>query len=265
MSVVGQRPIASKGPASAGPFRVLALALAGAAALALPACRVGNSHTATPGLPKGMAARPRPLSPANEPGAMATSSPTGPGGTATTAAGSSRTTSTTGNRPGSPGAPPTTAAFRSVATVTDPAGDPGLQAPAYADAVALRLEDDGTSARLIVELNGAVPAKLADGESMGIGIDIYRGHKESDYQVFADGESDGWLAYYESPSGFKPFPGRFELGGSRLVFVVDWAALGGRVPGTFSTFVDWTKKANLVVSSAGEDHAPDQGAAPFNP
>lgn len=234
-------------------------------AAALPACKVGRSHTAAPGLPKGMAAHPHALSPADEPGATATSSPTGPGGTATTAAGSTRTTATTGSHSGSPGTTLTTTAFRSVATVTDPAGDAGLQAPAYADAVTLRLEDDGASARLILDLNGALPAQLADGESMGIGIDIYRGRKESDYQVFADGESDGWLAYYEDPSGFKPFPGRFELGGSRLVFVVDWAALGGRKAGTFSAFVDWTKKANTIVSSAGEDHAPDQGSSPFSP
>jgi hypothetical protein len=140
-----------------------------------------------------------------------------------------------------------------------------LQTTAYGDIVALRLDDNGTLARLTVQMAGPVPDRLAANETMGVGVDVYRGHKESDFQVFADGGPDGWYAYYEAGSTFKRFPGRFELGGDKLVFEVDWAAIGGRHPGAFSAFADWSRSASALVAAASEDHAPDQSTAPFSP
>jgi hypothetical protein len=263
---VRKRPTWRKGPASAGPLRVLAV-IGVAAMVASPACKVGNAHPKTAsGLPKGMAAKPLPLSPSEtsstvpgDPGSGTTASSTGRGGTTTTA----RSTKTTGSAGPATTTPP--APFHGVATVADAANDAGLQTQPYGDITALRLEDNGAQARFTVEMRGDVPAKLGSGETMGVGVDIYRGHAESDFQLFADGSSDGWFAYYEAGSGFKPFPGYFEQGANRLVFVVDWAAIGGHSPGAFSAFADWSKTATAVLASASEDHAPDNGTSPFSP
>jgi hypothetical protein len=252
---------ATKGPASAGPLRVL-LAVALVAVLA-PGCRRGGGEDAKTktderGLPRGLSAKPEPLDP-SLPGADG-SSTTVPGGTGTTVrGGGTGTTATT--RSG--GGPAPAAPFRQLAAATDGTGDHGLGGKPYADLTAVRVEDDGTSARLSVEVAGAVPSPLPEGETMGVGIDLYRAGAESDYQVFADGGSDGWRAYFQDHEVFKPFPGRFELGGNRLVFVVPWSALGGRTSGAVAAFADWTKNDLVVVASTTQDKVPDRGHTPF--
>lgn len=258
---------AIKGPASAGPFRVLVLVLA--ASLALSGCKVGGGKKAEEterGMPKGLAAKPEPLT---DPGATGTTLPgqtgsTTPGRPGTTAAGSTQTT------PGSGGAPGTTAPprpFRVLATVPDAAGDQrGLQQkPAHADLTTVRVEDDGELARFTVELAASLPSPLGPDETMGIGVDLFRGGRESEYQVFADGNVEGWLAYYSDNKGFHKFPGTFQLGANKLVFTLPWSVLGGRRGGSVSAFCDWTSNEGLALAPATTDRAPDRDTTPFTP
>lgn len=146
------------------------------------------------------------------------------------------------------------------ATVADPRGDVDTLAPAYADIVSVTAEST-TSLRVTVALAGAAPRVLGSGEVIGLGIDIFRsGAKESDYQLFADAGSNGWVAYLETPKGFVKYPGSFEQGDTRVVFDVPWESLGGRTAIRFSTFLDWSKQG-VAVNPSSSDAAPDAGQA----
>lgn len=217
-------------------------------------------------LPEELAVRPQPLVVGAEPPTATTGSPLG-GGNAPGAA--STTTATTATTPATArsgdGATTTTSPrpYRQLADVADRTGDAGLQARPYGDLVRLRLDDDGTRARFTVEVAGDIPSSLAGGEVMGIGVDLYRGtDEESEYQVFADGGSDGWHAYLDTPSGIVQYPGTFEMGGNTLVFTVPWSSLGGRRTGSVAAFADWSKGRAAVVADASQDHAPDRGSTP---
>jgi hypothetical protein len=159
-------------------------------------------------------------------------------------------------RPGPP--------FRQVGSAPDGTNDAEGAAPAYGDLVGVTVEDDGTNARVTVTFRGDVPARLAADETMGVGVDFFRSgtQVESDYQLFADGEPDGWFAYLQTPKGFVRFPGRFGVGGRRLEFTVPWSSIGSPSSGRFSAFADWTRKGT-AVNSYSEDHAPNLGTAPF--
>ncbi|HEV2889251.1 MAG TPA: hypothetical protein VGX28_02660 [Frankiaceae bacterium] len=111
---------------------------------------------------------------------------------------------------------------------------------------------------------GDVPARLPAGETMGVGVDLYRSRtqNESDYQLFTDGSSGGWYAYLQQGSTFVRYPGRFGIGGRRIVFTVPWSALGSPASGRFSAFADWTRDA-APGNEFSEDHAPDLGNAAF--
>lgn len=196
----------------------------------------------------------------------------GGGGSSTTAApGSSpitsvasgpTTTVATGTRSGGGGS----AAATRLVDVADPSGDQGADGPAYADEVGLLIESSsaGTSMTIRVTMAAAVPAQLASGEVMGVGIDLYRpGQSESDYQVFADGESSGWTAYLQTPQGFVAYPGSFTLAGSTLTFTVPWSAVGDMRTGETSSFADWSRKT-LLKTIAASDKAPDSSRAPFH-
>lgn len=124
------------------------------------------------------------------------------------------------------------------------------------------MEDDGTTARIAVGFAGNVPAALVTGEIMGIGVDFYSGTaRDSDYQVFADGSSDGWTIYFHTPSGLEDYPGFFRIEGPRLVFETAWSSLGDLRSGSFSAFADWSMSGVLPAASA--DRAPDTGSAPI--
>ena len=155
-------------------------------------------------------------------------------------------------------------AFRVVGSASDGPGDAGLQAPGYADLLGVSLAEQGTTAIVTVDLAGTVPQKLANGEVMGIGVDLYlSGGGESDYQLFADGGSEGWFAYLQGPSGFVDYPGAFRLAGTRIVFEVPWSSLGAPTQGSFSSFVDWSQKAT-PINKVGQDQAPNSGTAGFS-
>jgi hypothetical protein len=166
----------------------------------------------------------------------------------------------TGGGPGGPSYGP----FRVVGSVDDRAGDAGTGVAAYADLRSITVEDEGTYARFTVRMAGPIPARLPADETMGIGVELYRTRlqNESDYQVFADGQPDGWFAYLHTPDGFVRYPGTFGIGGDRLVFTLPWSALGGASSGTFAGFADWTR-AETPTNRAGEDRAPELTRQPY--
>ncbi|HVE47494.1 MAG TPA: hypothetical protein VNA57_12210 [Acidimicrobiales bacterium] len=145
----------------------------------------------------------------------------------------------------------------------DPAGDAGLLTPPYVDVVRVSIEDDGSRARVVVDVAGALPQQLPADEVAGVGVDLYVGDRpSSDYQVFADGSPDGWFAYLYAEGDLVRYPGSFALGGSRMVFELPWNTVGDRAVARFSAFYDWSKDA-VPVNRVGEDHAPATGTAPL--
>lgn len=257
-----QRPGSWKDPASAGSFRVVAVALL--LALTLAGCRTGKPPPQeSDTLDDRLGAAPAIIDPAStttvpgDPGAPAT---TGPGGATST----TRRPGTGGNSNGGATTTIPPAPFRQLATSTDRTGDAGLEAPAYDDFVAMRMEENGTHARFTVEFAGAVPTVLAEGEVMGIGVDVYRADGESDFQVFADGGSDGWRAFLQAGEKYVRYEGTFELGGNRLVFTVPWSAIGGKQAGSIAAFADWSAEGALL-NKAGQDKAPDRTRLDFRP
>lgn len=128
----------------------------------------------------------------------------------------------------------------------------------------MRIEDDGASARITVDVDAALPNPMPAGEQIGVGVDLYRGAgaAESDYQVFASGTEDGWFAYLHTPKGLVDYPGSFQLGANRIVFTLRWSSLGNLAGSRFRAFLDWDRQ-RPVLNQAGEDRAPDTGRASF--
>jgi hypothetical protein len=155
-----------------------------------------------------------------------------------------------------------------VGSVSDTSGDQGLEGPTYADLRTVRVEDDGTHARVTVTLGAALPLNAKARESLGFGVDFSRTalQNESDYQLFADGGTDGWFAYLQTPKGFVRYPGSFAISGTRLVFTVPWSALGGRRQGRFSAFADWSqggRPGTLGGNATSQDLAPELGTVTY--
>jgi hypothetical protein len=141
-----------------------------------------------------------------------------------------------------------------------------LKAPSYADLRLVSLQDNGDQLRVEIVLNGRLPAQAASNETLGIGLDLYRPgtRRESDYQLFADGEPDGWFAYLDTPKGFVRYPGAFGLGGNRIVFTVPWSAVGSPTRGRYSAFVDWSQRSSgLTGNEASNDYTPAVGTASY--
>ena len=158
--------------------------------------------------------------------------------------------------------------YRVVASLTDASGDQGLGGPAYGDLRSVVLATDGPDLRVTVTLGAPLPSRAKARESLGIGVDLYRQptQSESDYQLFADGEPDGWFAYLQTPRGFVRYPGTFGLAGAQIVFTVPWASVGARTSGAFSAFVDWTQggHAGLTGNPSSHDEAPALGNQPYS-
>jgi hypothetical protein len=171
---------------------------------------------------------------------------------------------------GAPAAPgpgtgqPAATTSRTVGGVTDARGDVGLGVPPYADIVGVTVEEIGPMARFTVAVAGTVPGLLADGEVMGVGVDLHRtaGQGESDFQVFLAGNAEGWHAYLQNVNGLFDLPGTFTVEGTAFVLELDWAHLGQLPDGSLSAFVDWSRR-RLPLNSTGHDRAPDRGAATF--
>lgn len=249
-------------PASAGLFRVLL------AMVLLGGCAVGGGggEEEVRGFPEELAEPARPLT--VEAGATTTTSAPS-GGPATTARqGTGTTTTTTSRSTGGASTPTATTTtlrpFRGLASVADGAGDAGIQARPYGDLALLRLEDDGAQARVTVQAHGDLPARPAEGEVIGIGVDFFHGNAEGDYQLFALGNADGWRAALQAGDEWVEYPGRFELGGNTVVFTVPWSSLGGRRSGEVRVFEDWSQARVAVVADESSDRAPDQGNRPYS-
>lgn len=194
---------------------------------------------------------------ATQASAEASATPTPPVGPSPTSTPGPGTPSTTG----SPAAAPP---YRVVAVLDDGGDDQGIDGPSYADLRQVRIEDDGTRARVTVTVGGTLPNDTAIRESVGIGVDLYAGaaQAESDYQLFADGGPDGWFAYLQTPEGFVRYPGTFSLYAGQLVFTVPWASVGGRSSGAFSAFADWSdadREGTLGGNASSHDEAPALG------
>lgn len=191
-------------------------------------------------------------------GASATAVPATPAGPSTTASpGAGTPTASRSSAAASP--------YRVVAVLDDGDDDQGIDGPSYADLRRVRVEDDGTRARVTVTVGGTLPVATATHESVGIGVDLYASptQAESDYQLFADGGPDGWFAYLQTPGGLVRYPGAFSLYGGRLVLTVPWASLGGRSSGAFSAFADWSdgdREGTLGGNASSHDEAPALGA-----
>ena len=256
--------------------RRLVCALA-ALALAASGCAAAGGVPETSDTPRrDLAVRPTPLP--GQPGGRpaSTTGPAGrksgpPGSTSTNGsadAGAGNGTSS-GNGDGSTpvisGAP--AAPFHVIAALSDPRHDVGLEGPSDADLRTVTLADNGSSLRVMIVLDAALPQPTASDETFGIGIDLYhRGSgRESDYQLFADGEPEGWFAYLDTPRGFVQYPGTFGLGGNRIVFTVPWSAVGRPSEGRFSAFVDWTRRSSGITGNkASNDYAPTVGTKVYS-
>jgi hypothetical protein len=246
------------------------LGLVAALALASGCAAVGGTPSTSETPRRDLAVRPSPLPAGSGVPASASASPTagrsakpGPG---PTAAGSAPASTGPGSAPSGGGATPT-APFTTFLTMPDGANDAGLGSPAYADLRMVTLADNGTSLRVTVEMDGALPAATATGESMGIGVDLYRAatKRESDYQLFADGESDGWFAYLDTPRGFVRYPGTFALGGRTLVFTVPWSSVGNPQSGRTSAFADWTQRSSAPTGNpSSNDYVPTLGTTNYS-
>ncbi|HEX9712600.1 MAG TPA: hypothetical protein VGB52_08640 [Actinomycetota bacterium] len=213
----------------------------------LGACRASTPVDTGTGGPSGDPAATGSPSPSFSPGdPSVTRSPTA--GTSTNGA--------------SPSAAPR--AFRTIGSVDDPRGDAGTESRPYNDLLGVRIQDDGSNARILVRLNGALPKRdgdhrMPDGEQMGIGVDLFlrADAEEGDYQVFATGTSEGWEAFFETPNGFVKYPGEFRIRDDTILeFVIRWSDLGNIKGSRFTTFLDWDREA-IAVGIAGQDRAPD--------
>ena len=256
-----------EGPA----WRRALVALGLVAALSLSGCvspfgKKADNPEARDGLPHpGLGITPEPLPPGE---AVTTSeatvvpgSPGATGTTTTTAPGSPTTTATT--RPSSGTQPtPTTIpdTYRTVATSSDRRGDHGAEGPAYADLVTLRVDRGTRTMRFVVDVGGDLPAALDAAEVQGVGVDLFRGlGLESAYQVFVDGGSDGWRAFFQRGTEFVAYPGTFRLGGGRLELVVPLEAFTDGAPERVSAFADWSRRTDAGTRNA-EDLLPELGS-----
>lgn len=161
--------------------------------------------------------------------------------------------------------PPPEPAFRAIAGVADPDGDARGQSPAYADIGQLLIESDRRNARVTVAVVGDIPKALSAGEVQGIGVDFYRSDgTESDYQLFVDGDDEGWRAFLQTPEGIVQYPGSFGVGGRVFVFELPWSSLGGREAADVDMFIDWSKRRS-PLNDSGNDRAPQEGRVRVDP
>jgi len=182
--------------------------------------------------------------------AKATATPSGPATTGSPSTPATATTSASGG----------TTVFTQRASTSDTTGDQGAQGPSYSDLTRITIESDGTNARVTVVMRANIPNPMPTGEEMAVGVDLFRtsGAAESDYQLYASGNEEGWVAFLDTPKGFVRYPGAFQIGGTSLVFTVPWSSLGNMRSGYARTFMDWDKEG-VVLNQTAEDHAPDTG------
>ena len=184
------------------------------------------------------------------------------GTTTTTVAAATTSTAATGGGSTTTTTTATTIAdtYRTAGTGSDRRGDHGADGPGYADLVTLTVDRGTRTMRFVIDMGGNLPAALAAGEVEGIGVDLFRGlGLESTYQVFVDGGSDGWRAFFQRGTEFVQYPGTFRLGGGKLELVVPLSAFADGEPERASTFADWSERTGSGNRNS-EDHLPELGA-----
>lgn len=261
----------TKGPAWRRALVALGLvAVLGLTACASPFGKRGDERVGDDGRPHpGLGVTPAPLPPDEIGTTATTTAPGGAGATTTTAPGTptASTTTTSTAAPNRPTSTPTTIAdtYRTVATSSDPRRDHGAEGPAYADLLTLRVDRGTRTMRFVVDVAGDLPASLATGEVEGIGVDLYRGlGLESAYQVFVDGGSDGWRAFFQRGTEFVAYPGTFRQGGGRLELVVPLDAFTDGAPERASAFADWSRRTDAGTRNS-EDLLPELGSVAIGP
>lgn len=191
-----------------------------------------------------------------EPSPVAAPTPEGaPGTPAASAATPTVTPSTTADEPSdapsAPGdataAPPAqqetaTVEPRVLLAVTDAQGDQGRQGPAWVDLRAVELLEVGNDLRVTLRFDGAVPSQPPAGEVPLLGVNI----GDEGYQLFVEGGGEAWAAYLDTPEGFVPYPGTFELAGGAMVLQVPFNAVGSPTRAPVSVFVEWSQDSGLV-------------------
>ena len=161
----------------------------------------------------------------------------------------------TGNAEGR--VPPEIEDFTVIGSISDAEADASESSPEYADVVGVTIGENGTRARVVVEVAGALPANTGRAEVESLGVDLYR--RSGDYQLFASGEPGGWFGYLYTPEGFVAYRGDLHLGRRTLTFTVPWDAIGGRGSGEFGMFLDWSGSGDRFA----QDLAPESGTVPF--
>jgi hypothetical protein len=247
--------------------RARRIAVCGALGALLSGCAVGQPTEVepTPSGPLGQAAviqSPSPAGASSAPGGASDPVPGEQGGSgASDDPGIADETSA--DAPEESASVPPAATWRDLLRHADPADDHGRGAD-YADLTALIVRESGPTVEFTAVLAVAAPKRLVDGETEGVGFDIFRtGGTESDYQVFLDGGVSGWTAYLQGPDGFIPFPGTFTIAGRDLIARVPWSSIGGRGAFETSVFLDWSS-ADLLAS-ASSDLGPDAGRLAVQP
>lgn len=251
-----------KGPASAGPFRVLAVLLM----VLTSACAVGRGDRDdaenAAGLPAKLAEPAQPLD-ASTTDTTVVTTPDGRPVSTVPGRGPASTTATTAGPGGGGASTTTTVPYASRLDLADRSGDAGIQSKPYGDATRVRIEDDGTRGRFTVELAAAIPAPLGPDEQLRVGVDLdHGGNVESEFQLFAQGNSEGWKAWLTEDEETVEYEGTFQVGGNLLVFTVPWSALGGRKSGKLDVFVEWDGPGT-VIAVTSRDLVPDNSQASY--
>lgn len=234
-------------------------------AVVTAACAVGrgtNDASEDGALPADLAEPAQPLDPVPTDTTVVTTSDGRPVSTIPT--GGPATPVTTAAAPGRAGASTTTTVpYVGRLDLVDRAGDAGIQARPYGDATRVRIEDDGARGRFTVELAAVIPTPLGPDEQLRVGVDLdHGGNVESEFQLFAQGNSEGWRAWLTEDEQTVDYQGTFQLGGNRLVFTVPWSALGGRKSGKLDVFVEWDGPG-AVLAETSRDFVPDNSQASY--
>ncbi len=126
--------------------------------------------------------------------------------------------------------------------VADAAGDHGPQGPDWTDLRSVELVELGNDLRVTLRFGGPLPSAPAAGEVPLLGVDV----GDDGHQLFVEGGGESWGAYLDTPDGFVPYPGTFELAGSAMILQVPFSALGSPTRAPVRVFVEWSRDSGLV-------------------
>lgn len=197
-----------------------------------------------------------PAAPVVGPSSAASSSPADPAAAASPAA--TPTPAVTTAPSPSPSATPVAADTPSggdeplvLLAVGDAAGDHGPRGPDWADLRVVELVELGNDLRVTLRFSGPLPPAPPAGEVPLVGVDI----GDEGYQLFVEGGGEAWNAYLDTPGGFVPFPGTFELAGRAMVLQVPFNAVGSPTRAPVRVFAEWSRDSGVIgaLNPSSED------------